>query len=247
MFLNGGSDLLTFQVTVTDPCVAATMTDPTLTAITVQNGATVTETFAEVLDSVDASNTVTGLCGDRNYGIYDGNSGSPNAITWITVTKDDPSPDTHTISASPLDVNLVGTHTYYLRTTLAEASYSSKAPHYTALSVQVTAANCDCDLLTWTNPSRTDITVNIGVTSATTQSVPTATVDESSKTASQDIITCYQSSSCSESKTNTLTYYQDGVVYSGVPDFLTVNGDKTSIDIYPTGPTHRGVWLIMVD
>ena len=39
-FLNGGSDVLTFQISVTDPCVAATFTDPTLGAMTVQNGAT---------------------------------------------------------------------------------------------------------------------------------------------------------------------------------------------------------------
>ena len=40
VFLDGGSDLLTFQVTVTDPCDGATFTDPTLTSMTVQNGAT---------------------------------------------------------------------------------------------------------------------------------------------------------------------------------------------------------------
>ena len=94
---------------MTDPCVGATFTDPTLGAITVQNGATVTASFTEATDSVDAINSVAGLCGDRNYGIYDGNTGTPNLLTWVTVTKDDPSIDTHKITASPDDITLVGT------------------------------------------------------------------------------------------------------------------------------------------
>ena len=51
---------------------------------------------------------------------------------------------------------------------------------------------------------------------------------------------------CSEAKTNTLTFYKDGVLEAGTPDFITVNGDKTSIDVYPVGPTHRGTWLVSV-
>jgi len=42
VFRNAASDKLTFQVTVTDPCVTATINAPTLTSISVQNGKTVT-------------------------------------------------------------------------------------------------------------------------------------------------------------------------------------------------------------
>ena len=55
VFLNGALDVLTFQISVTDPCVAATITDPTLSAMTVQNGATATLSFAEAVDSVDGT------------------------------------------------------------------------------------------------------------------------------------------------------------------------------------------------
>jgi hypothetical protein len=37
-FLNGASDLLSFTITVTDPCTTGTINDPTLTAMSVQNG-----------------------------------------------------------------------------------------------------------------------------------------------------------------------------------------------------------------
>ena len=213
--------------------------------MTVKNGATATLSFTEALDSVDGTYDIHGLCGDRNYGIYDANTGSPNLLTWIVVTKDSPSIDTHVITADPRDVNLVtgSAMTLYLQITYAD--YPSHAAHYTALSIQVTDADCDCELLTWDNPSLTDVTVNVGVSSATTVAIPTATANTASKSASQEIITCYENSSpCSETLTNALLL-STGEALS-VPGFITVNSDSTSIDVYPTGPTHVGTYLINV-
>ena len=93
---------------MTDPCVAATISDPTLTSITVQDGASVTETFTEATDSVDAANTVAGYCGNREYRVVDNNTGTINAVSWISVSVDTPSVDTHTITASPADTSLGG-------------------------------------------------------------------------------------------------------------------------------------------
>ena len=88
----------------------------------------------------------------------------------------------------------------------------------------MTAADCDCELLTWDNPSRTDVTVNIGVGSATTVPIPTASPNTASKSASQDIITCYlNSATCDETLTNALLF-DNGDALS-VPGFITVNGD----------------------
>ena len=150
----------------------------------------------------------------------------------MTVTKDSPTIDTHVIQADPRDTSLVtgSTMTLYLQITFTE--YPSKAAHYTALSIQVTAANCNCELLTWDNPSRSDVTVNVGVTSATTVTIPTATVNAASKTASQEIITCYPSTPCSETLTNSLLLSTGDALT--VPGFITVSGDSTSIDVYPT-------------
>ena len=148
------------------------------------------------------------------------------------MTKDSPSIDTHVIQADPRDTSLVtgSTMTLYLQITFTE--YPSKAAHYTALSIQVTAANCNCELLTWDNPSRSDVTVNVGVTSATTVTIPTATVNTASKSASQEIITCYPSTPCSETLTNSLLLSTGDALT--VPGFITVSGDSTSIDVYPT-------------
>ena len=161
----------------------------------------------------------------------------------MSVTKDDPSIDTHTITATPLDTSLVtgSAMTLYVKSTLAD--YSGNTDHYTTFTIQVTAANCDCELLTWDNPSRTDVTVNVGVGSPTAVPIPTAAANAGSKTASQDILTCYlNSATCSETLTNALLL-DDG---SALPGFMTPNGDSTSIDVYPVGPSDVGTWTIMV-
>lgn len=38
VFRDTGSDVLTFAVTVTDPCTTATIVDPAMASVTVQNG-----------------------------------------------------------------------------------------------------------------------------------------------------------------------------------------------------------------
>ena len=135
VFRNTGSDILSFSVTVTDPCVAATTNDPTLSSVSMQNGGSQTITFTEATNSVDDGNTVAGLCGDINYSVVDANTGTPSAISWITVSKDLTGVDTHTITLSPDDQSLVTGSTlgYYLAITYAE--YSSKAAHYTSFPV----------------------------------------------------------------------------------------------------------------
>lgn len=176
---------------MTDPCVAATINDPSLQAISVANGATATQTFDEATDSVDAAQTVQGLCGDRNYAVMNGNNGQASAVSWITITKDSPSINKHLITVKPLDTSLVTgqAHAFYLATSYAE--YPNHAVKYTALSVQVTAATCDCNLLTWDNPSQVTQTINVGIQSPETVNIPPATVNVASKSASQDILTCY--------------------------------------------------------
>ena len=66
-------------------------------------------------------------------------------------------------------------HAFYLATSYAE--YPNHAVKYTALSVQVTAATCDCNLLTWDNPSQVTQTINVGIQSPETVNIPPATVN----------------------------------------------------------------------
>lgn len=159
---------------------------------------------------------------------------------------DTPSVDTHTITANPDDITLVtgSAMTVYLR--IMYANYPSHAAHYTALSIQVTNADCDCELLTWDNPSRLDRTINVGVGSSTTLTIPLATVNTGSKSASQEISACYlNGGTCAETSTLSLLF-DTGAALSTASDFITVAADSTTIDVYPIGPTAIGTWTIML-
>jgi hypothetical protein len=160
------ADALTFTITVVDPCKTATIIAPTLSAQSVVNGATSTFTFAEATDSVDAAQPVKSYCGDRNYVVVSDNTGTDTSVSWISVAKDTPSADTHTVTLSPADTSLVQSFTFYLKTTYAE--YASHSGIYTALVVTVTSSGCNCDLLTWDNPVAQTVTVNVGVASPVT-------------------------------------------------------------------------------
>ena len=94
--------------------------------------------------------------------------------------------------------------TYYLETEQTNYPSPSKAKHYTPLYIQTLAVGCDCSGLGWTNPSRTDSIIALGA-SASTITVPAATVDESSKSGAA-IWACYDTSPCSEGYTITFTY-----------------------------------------
>ena len=176
-------------------------------------------------DSVDDAYSGTGNCGDRNYRVTHANSG-PHIfeLSFASVAEDTPSADTHTMTVSPYDSGLIsGTaRTYYLETSYA--NYPSHEKLFTPLYIQHLAVGCDCSGLGWATPSRTDHAIAVGA-SATTITVPAATVDESSKSGAE-ISACYDTSPCSEGYTITLTYTKDSVAASK-PAFITVNGDSS--------------------
>lgn len=243
MFLDGGSDLLSFDVSVTDPCTTGSIVDPTLTAMTVQNGGTASETFSDATDTTDATYPVQGLCGDRDYAIYDDNAGT-TLLTWITVTKDVPSAGVHTIEANPYDPALVTGSQLNLYLRITYADYPSHAGKWTLLPVTVTDADCDCELLTWDIPSRVDLAINVG-DAASVLTLPEATVNTASKSASQEIISCYAGAGCVETSTFTLLL-DDGNAVPIVSNsgFITLNAENTQLTVQPTGPAHVGTWTI---
>ena len=132
-------------------------------------------------------------------------------------------------------------HAFYLATSYAE--YPNHAKKYTALSVQVTAATCNCNLLTWDNPSQVTKTINVGIQSPESVTIPPATVNGASKTASQEIKTCYLGqNTCDETSTFSLALSTGATLAS--TGFITVSNDSKTLSVKPTGPTHIGTWTI---
>jgi len=114
------------------------------------------------------------LCGNRSYVVVDA---SDVAVPWITITGANP---TYTITAKPILETLIGsTHAYKLKITLADARYPNVLKKMD-LATTITAATCNCDLLTWDTP--TTITDTIDVASGPkTVNIPPATMNAASK------------------------------------------------------------------
>ena len=110
------------------------------------------------------------------------------------------------------------------------------------MTVQVTAANCDCNLLTWTNPATATDTINVG-DSSKTMTIPLATVNEASKTTSQEIKSCYPNSACAETATWSLVLLEGDAALS-TTGFITAAGDSKTMTVHPTAPAHIGTWSI---
>lgn len=107
------------------------------------------------------------------------------------------------------------------------------------LSVTVTAATCDCNLITWDNPvAAATLTVGVSDTSSNTVTIPEATLNAASKTTTPSIRICASVSPCVETYTNALTHVATGAL----PSFMSVSG--TTLTVTPTTAAHLGTWTL---
>ena len=93
-----------FYIIVNNPCVTATVDafTPALTTISVNQGATVTQDFNDVTDSVGNQYSNKYICGPRTYVMYD--NAKSATIAWVSIQKKAGTVGTFTISAFPNDV-----------------------------------------------------------------------------------------------------------------------------------------------
>ena len=90
----------TFTVTLSNPCRSADLNSPSLSAMTVDDGATGTQDFTDVSDTHGYDYGNTNFCGARTFTVEDQ---SGNAISWMSVALNTGS--TYTITASPVSSN----------------------------------------------------------------------------------------------------------------------------------------------
>ena len=105
---------------------------------------------------------------------------------------------------------------------------------------------CDCSRLKWDAPSTTlTATVNVGDNETKTFTLPVATVNEASRTASREIAVCYEEGdSCAESYTLSLELSDGRPV--GSSGFITAGIGAKEVDVGPVAPEHYGTWTIVV-
>lgn len=209
--------------------------------MTVVNGQVATQNFMKAADSVETLYQIFSLCGARTYVIVDGLDAT---VSWISIIASTTVTDQWTIKLQPtLDAQESSpTWNYRLKVTLN--NYPSKAAKYENLDVTVTKAPCDCSLLTWDNPARTDVTGAVagGPYSVT---IPSATVNVASKSATPAIRSCYRNPSppgCAE--TSTYNVVEKGK--AALPAFVVQTGTSSALTYTPVAAAHIGTFLLSV-
>ena len=150
----------------------------------------------------------------------------------------------YTITASPIDETLVGsTLDYYLKINFANVNYPTPEKKM-SIPTTITDATCDCDLLTWDNPSIVTGSVEVAL-GPLTVTMPTATQNEVSKTTTPEIRKCFAASgTCAFTSTFAPTH----VATSSLPDFLVQTGTTNELVATPTTAAHMSAtgWTLQV-
>ena len=153
------SDKVVFTITVTDPCVLATINSLSFTpsSISVVDKSVATATFSDPTNSVmDTHSDPALLCGITSYALYSDTSDTALLSAWAVLSG--PISGVYTITIdTTVDLTLIDeeasvTHSIQVKAQLD--SYTARTT-YTQLDVAITEVGCDCSYLKWVNPSHT--------------------------------------------------------------------------------------------
>ena len=175
---SGDNEKIVFTVTVVDPCITATINDLTFTPSTlaVTDGQSASVTFQVPTNNVmDTHNDPALLCGTTSFGVFTDQSDTAPTNGWAVITG--PVNGVYTVLVDTTkDLTLIDdqasvSKTLQLKSTLDSYNQRTK---YTALTVSISAAACDCSALKWTNPAaHNSAVVAVGASETLTVPVPT--------------------------------------------------------------------------
>ena len=187
------SPSVTFKVDIKDPCKTSTITQITLTDMTVVNGQSITQNFAEVVDSAETTYG-TDSCGERNYQIVAQGDNTYTPVTFARVEAIVANQNYRIVSDYSVEAN-EGTHNLALYVTMKNYPVTQQNAHPTLLSnfvLTISPAVCDCKLLNWINPAAQSLTTTVLKEVSDSIVILHATVDPASKTTTPAIRACYR-------------------------------------------------------
>ena len=231
---------VSITIDVSNPCKTTTITGITFnpTSITVVDGATATAEFSVPGDGVDTANSLTGLCGTKNYAISNGSGAVSNwaVITDSSVTAGD---KTLTIDPSQYGSHISSTVSETLTITTTYADWGTNSGTTSTIAITITNVSCDCSALAWTAPTAATGTVQIDATD-TSITVPAPTADTSARSSNAAFDACYElSTDCA----TTGTYASGSIKYSdgnALPSWITWNHSTQTLSINPDNPSYAG-------
>lgn len=113
-------------------------------------------------------------------------------ISWMSIAYDSDT-SLYTITSSPTEEALLGsTHQYYLKITFSNANYPNPVKRM-SVPTTITAATCNCDLLSWDPPAMVTNAVEVAL-GPLTENFPSATQNDVSKTTTPAIRKCFENS-----------------------------------------------------
>ena len=143
----------------------------------------------------------------------------------------------YTLEALPIDDTLVTGSSLNL---VFETKLPTQPNHVgitETLDVTIVAATCDCNLITWDNPvSGATLTVGVADTTSNTVTIPEATYNVASTTATPEIRVCATTTPCVLTYSSALIHVDS----AQLPAFMSVSG--TTLTVLPTTAAHLGNW-----
>ena len=156
---------------------------------------------------------------------------------WITITET--TSGTYEVVATPIDDTLVTGAALALNLQILLPTQTNHAGIIETLSVEVSAATCDCSLVTWDNPAAAaTLTVGISDSTSNTVTIPEAAYNVASTTASPEIRVCATTTACTLTYSNALI----SVSEAQLPSFMSVSG--TTLTVLPTLASHIGTYTL---
>ena len=187
------------------------------------------------------------------YTLQDGSDTNPTN-NWASITGPDFTTGAYTLTIdTSLDQTLITNEStlavvIYVKTQLV--SYTSQT-QYTAFTVNINEATCDCTALLWTNPATTSVALAVG--SSDTPTFPLPTSDDSNRSSNTAFDKCYVSgANCPTTGSFSASdvKYDDGTPSgTSLPawiTFTTTGSETQTITLSPTDGTHEGTHNIKV-
>lgn len=224
---------LSFDITVTDPCVT-TVYDPfTLTDMVFEAGTTNLQDYTEPDHSAGTAVGDQTICGAIAYELVEIIGGVETPQTIGTLSAEGGTLKRMTLVT--MDENDQGVHTMRLKLVLGRDYY----PTYDAPDFQVTIqqATCNCNLIVWDEPAEQfelvlqayDIDIQLA----------RAAVNADSEVAEPAIRSCSGASSCDKTSTVSLIIVGVGAIDA---DYMTFDDTTMVLSLAPTLSSQQGTY-----
>jgi hypothetical protein len=174
------SNLIQFDVTVTDPCQTTVMAPWVINDITIESGLIDEQLFNRITDSAADAVSDASICGTRTYEVVEDimNDGTETEQTFIFIDTIVDGAEYKMRTHSEDEDAEVGVHNMVFRVTLPDATYPVLRITF---QVDIQVPTCDCTLLLWDPPTAENFSTTVLKIPSDEFTITMGTANEDSK------------------------------------------------------------------